>query len=71
MALEQIRGGVQLRPVTPPLERTPVEEKVVDVQSELRQMIQKKRKQEVSRNMHILLEASHYSGSIIARSDRS
>ena len=49
IAMEQIRSGVQLRPVTPPLERAPTEEKVVDVASELRQMIQKKNKKEVSK----------------------
>ena len=49
IAMEQIRSGVQLRPVTPPLERPPAEDKVVDVASELRQMIQKKNKKEVSK----------------------
>ena len=47
IAMEQIRSGVKLRPVTPPSERTPTEEKVVDIQSELRQKIIKKRKKEV------------------------
>ena len=47
VVLEQIRSGVQLRSVTPPLERTPTEEKVVDVRSELRQRMQQKRREEV------------------------
>lgn len=46
MAMEQIRSGVKLRPVTPPLERAPTEEKVVDVQSELRQKILKRNQKE-------------------------
>lgn len=47
MAMEHILTGVMLRPVTPPLERNPTEEKVVDIQSELRQKMQKRNKQEV------------------------
>lgn len=47
MAMDMIRSGVTLRAVTPPLERAPAEEKVVDVSSELRQMFQKRNKQEV------------------------
>ena len=47
MAMDMIRSGVTLRAVTPPLERAPAKEKVVDVSSELRQMFQKRNKQEV------------------------
>ena len=45
--LEEVKAGTQLRPVTPPMERTPTEEKITDVASELKQRVLKLRKKEV------------------------
>ena len=46
-AMNQIRGGVSLRSVPPPVKRRAGEDKVVDVASELRQKMLKQRKQSV------------------------
>lgn len=45
--MEAIRGGVSLRKVSPPARRKVGEEKVVDVASELRQKLMKRKKKEV------------------------
>ncbi len=49
MVMQAIRGGVSLKSVPPPQQRSAGEEKVVDVASELRMKVLKRRKQEVSR----------------------
>ncbi len=56
-AMDAIRGGVSLKSVPPPQEKQAGEEKVVDVASELRMKMLKRKKKEVSQAVCVFFKA--------------